>query len=241
VPFVILAAVWTLLGRDPERARFFVSGRVLGRALVEVVRSGELGAHVLASVGRAGAALALGSLAGMAVGVALGASRPLDRAFGPTLHAFRQIPYLGLAPLLGLWLGTGDAAKLTLATLAVFYPLVLAVHAGVREIDRRHLEVARVLALSRVQVLRRVILPSVAPFVVTGLSQGVAFAWIATIGSEILLVAGNGIGTFLQTAAAAARADLVLIGVLVVASLGVLFDRGVRRVSARYMPWVEAR
>ncbi|HEY0707914.1 MAG TPA: ABC transporter permease subunit, partial [Polyangia bacterium] len=149
----------------------------------------------------------------------------------------RQIPLLGLAPLISLWLGNGEAPKTLMVLLAVFFPIFVNSHDGVRALDRRMLEVARVCGLSRFAVLRRVVLPGIAPFFFTGLSQAVAFVWLATIGSELLFTAGSGLGTMMQTAQAAARMDVVLVCVVTIGLAGLSVNAVVRRLGSRVMRW----
>ena len=132
----LMALGWYAMSRQRAYAHAFIPLHSIGAAFVESMASGDLPRSVLGSLGRALMALTLGTVAGVAFGASLGAIRVLDRVIGPLFHAFRQVPHLGLAPLMGLWFGTGEFAKVILVFLAVFYPIVLCVHQGVRAIDR---------------------------------------------------------------------------------------------------------
>lgn len=231
------AAAWVLLSRSRTYSYAFIPPHDLARGLVEVLESGDLPAGLLASLQKMLLALVLAAPAGVLFGCGLGASRALDRAVGPLFHALRQVPYLGLAPLMGLWLGTGDVAKIVLVFLAVFYPVVLSTYQGVRAIDVRYLEVARALRLGKRRVLRSLLFPAVAPYVYTGLSQAIPFAWIATVGSELLLPSGAGVGTMMQAAEAAGRLDVVLVAMMSVTAASLAIDRLLKGAGRRVMRW----
>lgn len=234
---VLLAAAWQWLSSDPARAYVFVPLTSVARSALELVLDGELFWNVVASLRKTLLALFLGGAAGLLVGSALASSKLVDRAFGPLLHAFRQVPGLGLAPLIGLWFGTGELAKIVLIFLAVFYPVLLSTYAGVRAIDPKHLEVARVYGLSRADTFRHVEWPAMLPFLYTGLSQAVAFAWISTVGSEMLLTSGAGIGTLMQHAQAGGRMDVVIVCVIAVGALSMSIDHLLKRAGRSMMRW----
>jgi sulfonate transport system permease protein len=234
---LLLAAAWQWLSSDPARAYVFVPLTSVARSAVELVLDGELFWNVVASLRKTLLALFLGGASGLLVGSALASSKLVDRAFGPLLHAFRQVPGLGLAPLIGLWFGTGELAKIVLIFLAVFYPVLLSTYAGVRAIDPKHLEVARVYGLSRGDTFRHVEWPAMLPFLYTGLSQAVAFAWISTVGSEMLLTSGAGIGTLMQHAQAGGRMDVVIVCVLAVGALSMSIDQLLKRAGRGMMRW----
>jgi sulfonate transport system permease protein len=232
---LVLAGAWHLLSQNAARAYVFVPLEKVARSALELLLNGELFWNVLASLRKTLSALVLGGMAGLGVGTALAASDRFERAFGPSLHAFRQVPGLGLAPLIGLWFGTGELAKLLLIFLAVFYPVLLSTYAGVRAIDVRYLEVARVYALPRSEVFRKVMLPAMLPYLHTGLSQAVAFAWLSTIGSEMLLTSGAGVGNLMQHAQAGGRMDVVIVCVIAVGTLSMSMDHLLQRLGNHLM------
>jgi sulfonate transport system permease protein len=229
VPLALLAA-WEVLSRRSSAAAYaFVPLRDIGAAWKEALSSGEL-LHSLASTLRhAGLGLVAGSTVGLVVGSGLGLSRTFDRIVGPLYHGLRQVPLLGLVPLIGLWFGNGDGARLLVVSLAAFYPVTLATAEGLRGADRAYLELARALVLHRVQTFRHVLLPGAVPAIVSGLLQAVAFTWIAAVGSELLFAAGTGLGTFMQQGQASGRMELVIVGIGAIAITGSLMNGAVAR------------
>lgn len=233
-----LLAIWELLSRRSGAASYALVplGEVRG-ALLEVIGNRELPYALLATLRGCLTGLALGGAAGVVFGSVLGLSRVADRVLGPLYHGARQVPLLGLAPLLGLWFGTGAAAKLAVVALASFYPVALATADGLRSVDRAHVELARALVLSRAQTFRRVLLPTAIPWIVTGFLQALGFTWIATIGSELLFSASGGLGALMQQAQAAGRMEIVLVGVGTIAVLGLALNALVVRAGARLERW----
>jgi sulfonate transport system permease protein len=237
VPAVVLGA-WELASRrDAAHAYAFTPVAQIGRAFLEVVRSGEFGTHLLASLQRACLGLAFGAIAGLALGGLMGSLRIAERAIGPLYHGLRQVPLLGLAPLFGLWFGSGESAKLLVVSLASFYPITLATSEGLRNVERSHVEVARVLGLSRAQTFRHVLFPSAIPFIVTGVLQALAFTWIATVGSELLFTVGAGLGELMAQGQTAGRMDIVIVGVASIAVIGLALNQLVARAGQRLLRW----
>lgn len=181
--------------------------------------------------------LVAGGLAGLLLGACLGASRICDRILGPLFHGLRQVPLLGLAPLIGLSFGNGAGAKLLVIALAAFYPVALATAGGVRNVERAHLELGRALTLDRRQVFRHILLPAAAPAIASGFLQALAFAWLATIGSELLFTASAGLGSFMQQAEANGRMEMVIVGITAIALVGLAMNGLVIRAVHWLLPW----
>lgn len=141
---MLLAVAWVWASRDDKPSFYFVGPRQFWDAFNEILATRELPAAMMASVTKAVSALAVGGLIGTLLGVLLAAKAPFEKVFGPSLHGFRQVPLLGLSPLIGLWFGNGASAQSALVLLASLFPTMLNALAGVRSIDVRLLEVAKV-------------------------------------------------------------------------------------------------
>ena len=240
VPTTLLA-LWELLSRGGAAAEYaFVPLRRIAAAAREVLADGDLLGNVIASARRAGVGLVTGSVAGLLFGACLGTSRLCERTLGPLYHGLRQVPLLGLAPLIGLWFGNGEGAKRLVVSLAAFYPVALATADGLRGADRAHLELARALMLDRRQIFRHVLVPAAVPFIVTGLLQALAFSWLATMGSELLFTASAGLGSFMQQGEANGRMELVIVGVAAIAAVGLAMNGLVSRAGRRLLAWRSA-
>ncbi|WP_157359874.1 ABC transporter permease [Caldimonas brevitalea] len=195
--------------------------------------NGELWVSLGASLQRQSLGFAIGSLAGLVFGTVLGLSRWFDQFVGPSFHAFKQVSLLAWIPLISVWFGLGDPAKVAFLSLAAFFPVVLNTFEGIRSVPRELTEVARVFAFTRWQLIRRVVLPSALPSIFTGVYLALLYSWLATLGAEYLLTSGKGIGNLLVDGREHFWMDQVLLCVAVVGAVGFLLNLGAAAVEAR--------
>jgi sulfonate transport system permease protein len=243
LPALVVLA-WAIAGTfEPSKSRVFVSVSAVITALHESIQSGDLPAAVGATVLRAFLGWALGSAIGFALGLLLGLSSLSRRFIAPTLNGVRQIALFAWIPLLSAWLGNGEAMKLALIALSAFFPVLLHVEAGCRDVPIPYREVGRLLGFDRLGEIVYVILPAAAPTIISGLELAFAIAWIGTIGAEYLIGTGymnanpDGLGAFLAGARENARMDLVVVGILSLAVIGFALDRLVVLASGRAVAW----
>jgi sulfonate transport system permease protein len=243
LPALLLAA-WGLAGAAGIGNPLLLVpiGAVL-RAGAASLENGELAGALAATIARALVGGCLGALLGFAFGLLLGLSGLGRRLISPTLHGARQIALFAWIPLLSAWLGDGEVMKTALIALAAFFPVVLNVEAGCRDVPLAYREVGRLLAFDRFSEIALIILPAAAPTIISGLELAFAIAWIGTIGAEYLIGTGytyasaDGIGAFLAGAREDARMDLVVVGILSLALTGFLLDRLVVLTSKRFLAW----
>jgi sulfonate transport system permease protein len=209
---------------------------VLATAL-EQVRQGELGTQLGASLARDLGGAALGTLFGIAVGSLMGTSRLGERVLGPSFHAAKQVAIFAWIPLMSVWLGTGELAKVVFIALAAFYPVVLNTFEGIRSVAREHVEVARVFRFNHWQVFRRVVLPGASPSILAGVQLALVYAWLATIGAEYLLAPAAGIGNLMIDGREQFKMDKVLVGVLVVGAVGLAISSLTKLLEGRVLRW----
>lgn len=204
---------------------------------VEQVRSGALFVALSASLWRDVAGFALGASVGLLFGTALGLSRLFEQLVGPTFHTIKQISLFAWIPLISVWFGLGDTAKVVFLSLAAFFPVVLNTFEGIRAVPADLLEVANVLKYSRRQVLLRVVLPSASPSICAGIHLALIYAWLATLGAEYMLVSGKGIGNTLTDGRENFWMDLVIFGVIVVGLVGFTLNWIASRIESRLLAW----
>lgn len=189
------------------------------------------------SLARDAAGFAVGAAAGLLLGTLLGTSRLADRLIGPSFHAYKQIAVFAWIPLIAVWFGMGEPAKVAFIALAVLPPVLLNTYEGIRAVARDHLEVARVFEFSGWQIWRRVIVPSALPQLFTGLRLGLIYAWLATIGAEYFLKVGPGIGNIMIDGREHFLMDQVLVGVAVVGAIGYLLHVVTGLLEHRLLRW----
>ena len=235
---VLLLATWELLTRyHLVNLRLLVEpGRVVATFLREL-REGELLSQLGASLARDLGGATLGSAAGILVGTAMGTSRFYDRLLGSSFHAAKQVAIFAWIPLMSVWLGTGEPAKVVFIALSAFYPVVLNTFEGIRSVGSQYVEVARVFRFTRLQVFRRVILPGAAPSILAGIQVALVYSWLATIGAEYLLAAGPGIGNLMIDGRESFQMDKVLVGVVLVGAVGASISALASAIGAWQLRW----
>jgi sulfonate transport system permease protein len=235
---LLLLGLWEITShRDAVHAYAFVPLEQVLSALRELLKNGELLLNLKGSLIRTSIGMVTGVLAGVAIGVLMSFSRTALTLINPIYQSIRQVPLLGLIPLIALWIGNGETAKIFIIALAAFYPMVLNTYEGLRNVDARYSEVGFVYGLSRIQMLRRVLLPASLPSFFSGLQQAVPFAWIAAVGGELLLNVGAGLGNLMMTAETNARMDIIIICTASVAALGIVMSHLVSRWSIYALRW----
>jgi sulfonate transport system permease protein len=237
IPLLMLA-LWDLSIRlgwvDPRL--WAPPGEVVTTAARQVA-SGDVFTHIWASLQRQILGFALGSAIGLTIGVALASSRTADRLFGPLLHAVKQVAIFTWIPLLSIWVGSGEAAKVAFVALACVFPVLLGAYEGVRGIDVKLREVADALRLTRLQKVRRLILPAALPGVIGGLQLALIFAWLSVIGADYFFTSAPGLGTSMLDGRDHFEMDLVIFDMLVIGLIGFGYMQLARGAENRLLRW----
>lgn len=237
LPALILAAWWAAVESGWSSSPLLVSPLAVWQRGMGQVASGELWVALSASLWRMTWGFVIGSGIGLAVGALLGWSRWAERLVGPTFHTLKQISLFAWIPMLSMWFGLGDAAKIAFVAMAAFFPVVLNSFEGLRSVPREYLEVARVYEFSVWQTLARVIAPAAAPSLFTGIQLSLIYTWLATLGAEYLLASGKGIGNTLIDGREHFWMDLVLFGVVVVGLVGFALNWVLGAIEKRLLVW----
>jgi sulfonate transport system permease protein len=224
-------------------ARFgWLSTRVLPepvavlRALWTLLASGELWHHVRVSTWRAFAGLAIGGGAGLLLGLLTGTFRHAETLLDTTLQMVRNIPALALIPLVILWFGIDESAKLFLVAVGVFFPMYLNTFHGIRSVDTGLVEMARSYGVNGWQLYRQVILPGALPSILVGLRFSLGLMWVLLIVAETVS-AQAGIGYMTMNAREFLQTDVVVVGVLLYALLGKAADMGAKGLERWWLRW----
>lgn len=235
----LLLSVWELSARMG-----WLSTRVLPEpwavlvAFWQLASSGELWEHIGVSTARALSGLAIGGGLGLLLGLLTGSLRWAETLLDTTLQMVRNIPPLALIPLVILWFGIDESAKLFLVAVGVFFPIYLNTFHGIRSVDKGLIEMARSYGLSGWQLQRQVILPGALPSILVGLRFSLGLMWVLLIVAETIS-AQAGIGYMTMNAREFLQTDVVLVGILLYALLGKLADvlaRTLERLALRWHP-----
>lgn len=207
-------------------------------AVRELAAGGELWKHLGASLLRVGAGFAIGGVAALAVGTLVGLSRTAERILDPTLQAVRSVPSLAWVPFLLLWLGIDETPKITLIAIGAFFPVYVNLVSGIRQVDRKLAEVGAVFGLSPAAQVRRILLPSAAPYAIAGLRLGVGQAWLFLVAAE-LIASTRGLGFMLIDGQNNLRPDIMVVGIVSLALLGTISDALLRLIEGRLLHWAD--
>ena len=202
----------------------------------QLLLSGELIRNVEVSAWRAGVGFAIGGGIGFVLGMANGVWSLSETLLDTTLQMIRNIPHLALIPLVILWFGIDEEAKLFLVALGVFFPIYVNTMHGVRSVDRRLLEMARVYGMSERRLFLHVVLPGALPSVFVGLRYGLGIMWLTLIVAETIS-ASSGIGYMAMNAREFMLVDVVVFAILVYAALGKLADSIARLLERVCLAW----
>jgi sulfonate transport system permease protein len=201
----------------------------------DLIRSGELATNLGVSTLRAVAGLVVGGGIGFGLGLANGLFTVSEKTLDSTLQMLRNVPHLALIPLVILWFGIGEGAKLFLVALGVFFPIYLNTFHGVRSVDPRLIEMGRVYGMSPAQLFLKIILPGALPSIFVGLRFALGVMWLTLIVAETI-AASSGIGHMAMQAREFMRVDIVVVSILVYALLGKLADSATRWLEQRCLP-----
>jgi taurine transport system permease protein len=199
-----------------------------------------LAEHVGASLYRIFGGLIASILIGIPAGLAIGTSRVGRGILDPVVEFLRPLPPLAYLPLIIIWVGIGEASKITVIALAMLPSIILSTSAGVRAVSKDHVNAARSLGASRRQVLTEVVLPSAVPSILTGIRIALGAGWTTLVAAE-LVAATSGIGFMIQSAAQFLVTDIVIAGIVVIALIAILLEYVARRIERRLVPWATHR
>jgi len=231
------ASVTGLFGRVPEAyaALLLPKPSVVLEAVRESAASGYLWDQVSVSLLRVGAGFGISVAIGVPLGLVAALSSTANALIDPFVRIFSPIPGVAWVPLAILWFGLGDKAAIFIITVGSVFPILLSTAQGVRAVDRNLLDAARTLGARFHHQLRRVVLPSVTPFLVTGFRLGLGFAWRVVIAAEMVGVP-RGIGYMLNVGRSTGRTEvtlmtMVILGVLMIVAEELVFAPLERRTS----------
>ena len=234
---LLLVAVW-----QAASARGWLSTRVLPapldvlQAAWTLAESGELWTHVKVSAARALSGLAIGGGLGLLLGLLTGSLRWAETLLDSTIQMVRNIPALALIPLVILWFGIDESAKLFLIAVSVFFPIYLNTYHGIRNVDPGLVEMGRTYGLTRWQLYRDIILPGALSSILVGLRFSLGLMWVILIVAETIS-AQSGIGYLTMNAREFLQTDIVLVGILLYALLGKLADVFARALEHWWLRW----
>ncbi|BCB37893.1 alkanesulfonate ABC transporter permease [Bacillus cereus] len=236
IPIIILI-IWQLAG-----VFGLVSKTVLPTpldifvAFQELLKTGELFGHLSISVFRAAAGFFIGGSLGIILGTIVGFSTRSEQYLDPSVQMLRTVPHLAVAPLFVLWFGFGETSKVLLIADGAFFPLYVNAFLGIRGVDSKLFDVARVLEFSKRKLITKLILPAALPNLLLGARLSLGVAWVSLVVAE-LMGSTEGIGYMIMDARQFSNTDIVFVGIIIFAFVGKFSDSLVRLLEVKFLRW----
>jgi sulfonate transport system permease protein len=205
-------------------------------ALWNGLAGGTLLGDIAISLQRAGLAFAAAVAVAIPLGLFMGQVRAVETALDPILQVFRQTSALALYPVFILLLGLGEASKVFVIFWATLFPLLLNTISGVKQVDPKLLEMARVYGAARLTVFRRVVLPGAVPSIFVGLRLSATTALLLLIASE-MIGANKGIGFQVMNAQYNFQIPLMFAAIVILAGLGLIANQALVSLQRRLCRW----
>jgi sulfonate transport system permease protein len=236
LPIVIIASWQALSVAGLVPGRILPAPTAVIAAAWKLTLTGELPRNMWVSFCRAIAGFAIGGGIGFALGLSNGLSARAERTFDSTLQMVRNIPHLALIPLVILWFGIDEAAKIFLVALGVFFPIYVNTQHGIRTVDPQLTEMGRTYGMSAWPLFWRVVLPGALPSIFVGLRYGLGIMWLTLIVAETIS-ASSGIGYMAMQAREFLLVDVVVLSIVIYALLGKLADSATRLLERWCLGW----
>ncbi|MFF4749635.1 ABC transporter permease [Streptomyces sp. NPDC002514] len=233
---LLILALWQLVsGRLIDY--FLISNPVdVVAKLVDVLGDGDMHRHILVTAQELVLGWALGASTGAVLGWALGAVKIVGEILEPILNAINGIPKVALAPMFLLWFGLGIGSKIAIASMIVFFLVFFNVYSGMRNVPQPLVEVARAMGASRLYVVRKVVVPSVAVPLFAGLKAGVSFAMIGVIAGEFIS-ADEGLGYYSMTSTQQFDPSGLFAALVIIVAMVVLASSVIGVFERRALKW----
>lgn len=237
---VVLGAYWLYtVGPDANAAITPPPPKVV-EAFIDSAANGTLLVNIGASLFRALVGFAIGASLAVLIGCTAGWFKTAGYILDPLIDAIRPIPALAYIPLIIVWVGIGEPARILIIVLAVFKPAVVNTRQGMKEVPRIYVEAAEALGTSRIATFWRVAVPNAIPFIVAGMRTGLSTGFLALVAAE-LIASSNGLGFLISNAGQNLRIDIVLMGIVVIGIVAMVLDTIAVRTQRHLTRWSEAR
>ncbi|MDO3409425.1 ABC transporter permease [Saccharibacillus sp. CPCC 101409] len=234
---VVGIAIWQFYSGSGRVDSFFLpSPLLIASTVADLGATGELFTHTGISLQRVLLGFLLGGGLGLIAGLLVGFSKRGEELFDPMLQLLRMTPNLAVAPLFILWFGFGELSKVVIIANGAFFPMYVNAVLGIRSVDNRLYEVSKVLAYSRFDTIRRLILPSSVPQLLLGVRLSLAVSWLSVVVAE-LINSTSGIGYLIYYGQYNSRTELIFVGILIFAVAGKGIDSLVRLLERRLLGW----
>ncbi len=229
-------AVWQYASGRWIDALLISSPEAVGLRLWRWTLDGTLWNNLSVTLEATALGFGIGCLFGFGLGLLFGRFQLLAEVFDPYITAFYSIPKIALAPLFIVWFGIGIESKVAVSAAIVFFVIFLNTYSGVREVEPLYVHTTKIMGGGELAVLRYVIIPSAASWVITGLKVSVPYALVGTVVGEFMS-SNSGIGYLIATASGLFNTASVFAGIIVLALVGACINSGLNAIETKVLRW----
>ena len=237
-PWVAIVAVWYAVAASGlvNPALLPTPGQVLAR--FRQLLHDRLPLDVWMSTQRVFLGVALGTVLAVPVGFLLGWYKGVRTFVDPVINFFRALPPIALIPLVIVYFGIGEVAKVAILFYASFFAGVIVMYEGIAQISPIYVRVARTLGATDGEIFRKVIVPLAVPHMLTALRVALGVAWATLVASE-LIAAQQGLGALIQNASNFFQLDIIYLGIICIGFIALAMDTALRLLARRLVSWQE--
>lgn len=236
IPLLILVLWEVSVKRGILTATVMPAPSTIGKALITNIENRTLPENVVVSVSRVLKGYVAGAFAGIILGILMGLSAWVRKSLSVLSGILRPIPIIAWVPILILFLGIGESSKVVVIAIGTFWPVLTSVMYGVRDVDRKYLEVAVIMRKTRWETISSVIIPAALPTIFSGLRTAIGIAWISVVGAE-LVASSSGLGYMISYAREMSRADNMFAGVIIIGLIGWLINIIIGKMEKLTVRW----
>jgi ABC-type nitrate/sulfonate/bicarbonate transport system permease component len=216
--------------------RFIPTPSDIAVRFVVLVESGELAMHTAATLWRVVAGFVIGAVPAVAIGLLMAMFRPVRYFFDPLIAALFPIPKVALMPLLLLAFGFGDASKIALVAIAVFFPVIVNTYVGAANIDKIYWDVAKNYGASQFVMFTRVVFFGALPMIFAGLRIALAVSFIVLVAAEFVATKA-GIGYLIWNSWELLQVDVMFVGIVTIGIIGLITSVLFQEIERKVIPW----
>jgi ABC-type nitrate/sulfonate/bicarbonate transport system permease component len=234
IGLIVLWQVLLMLGIGDRR--FIPAPSDIAQRFITLAASGELEWHVGVTLYRVLAGYVIGAVPAVVVGLLMAMFKPVRIFFDPLIAALFPIPKIALMPLLLLAFGFGDASKIALVAIAVFFPVIVNTYVGAANIDKIYWDVAKNYGAGQMVMLRRIVFFGALPTIFAGLRIALAVSFIVLVASEFVATK-SGIGYLIWNSWELLQVDVMFVGIVTIGVLGLITSVLFAEIERKAIPW----
>lgn len=239
LPIIVVIALWEFVSRSGfVNSALFPPPSHVAIALWGMITTGTLFSDLRDSLWRLLAGLFIGSAVGVIFGLLTGRIKSFATALSPIIQILRPLPPVAIIPLVIVWFGIDDSAKIFSIAFAVFFPVWINAHIGARQIPQAFLWSAKLFTNSPIKILREVVFPAALTFIVAGIRTGIAVGFVMVFVSE-LSGASSGLGYRISITQLSYRIDEMIAALIVLGALGAIADQIFMFGTRKFFPWIK--